>query len=1102
MITLNQLLLLLMIAGIESNPGPPRQNLNISHVNINSITAPGRLDELHSFVELNNIDILMLTETKLDKNVHPSLYELPNFHPPFLNNRTRHGGGTATYIRTNISANRVTDLELDGEEWTWAIIKLNDSTILTCCLYLPPNLNADRLSDFLDRFTDSVTAAQSFSPTSILVLGDMNAGNIFLENQHTMHSGITSFDIKLKDTIETLNMTQLIREPTRINNNTANLRDLAITNNVHMIKEHGTLSAFSTIDHFPIYITLDISPSPTPLKSITVWDYARSDVNKLTQILINTDWDQILKEDIDTATQQFTNTILNAASEAIPTKTIHIRARDKPWMTNSLKQNIRKRDRLFKQAKRRQTTESWDEWRHQRNYVTSLNRHLRNRHIERETGNLLEHKHDPFNYHKTLRKIIGQQKQKSIPPLETTDGEMLTEESQKANLLNDYFASQTELTETPTLPDTVPSGGSVSTLNHIQVTEQEVLKLLNSLDIHKSTGPDLLPTKILKMTAILIYQPLTALLNKSLSNAKFPSSWKTANITPVFKNKGSASKPQNYRPISILCCMSKILEKIVFTRIYEHLTTNHLLSDKQSGYRPHHSTQMQLLHMTHDLYRALDQKQDFTTIYLDITKYFDKIWHAGLLYKCQKEFYITGTLLDWIKSYLADRRHKVKIDGVFSSMRTINAGCPQGSILGPLLAILYLNGLADKTENTSLFYADDISLYSSYFTQSMTSAQASLQRDLNLIESYGKQWAITFSATKTISQTFSNNHQHLSPSLTFAGREISSVDSHKHLGLHLSKDLRFHDHANEIIRKANIALSPLYPVASKLPRQVLENIYKTYIRPYFDYCDVVYDGHLTNYDERRLETLQNRAARLVTGTLFRTSTDKLRLELGWDRLIRRREIHKLTIFWQLKDNRTPIPDYIRHTLPQERLADTNRTLRNSTTTTLPGNRTTRFQKSFIPDTIRKWNKLPLSIRSQPSLKKFKSSLLKILGAKRPPKYYSLGSKQGNALHTQLRLGMSKLNSHLYQIQQTSSPHCSCGHKLESTLHFALHCPLYTQHRHNLFQDVSTELNTDFSRFTPTEQIETLLHGAHVSEASGRRVARLFQRYLLSTNRLT
>ena len=338
--------------------------------------------------------------------------------------------------------------------------------------------------------------------------------------------------------------------------------------------------------------------------------------------------------------------------------------------------------------------------------------------------------------------------------------------------------------------------------------------------------------------------------------------------------------------------------------------------------------------------------------------------------------------------------------------------------------------------------------------------------------------------------------------MTFAGQEIPLVESHIHLGLNISNDLRFHDHVNRIIRKVNIALSPLYPVASKLPRRVLENIYKTYIRPYFDYCDVVYDGQLTNYDERRLETLQNRAARLVTGTLYRTSTDKLRLELGWDRLRTRREIHKLTLFWQLQDRHHPIPDYFKDDLPQARENDTNIVLRNSADMTLPNSRTVRFRKSFIPDTIRKWNGLPISIRLQPSLKAFKTCILKLLGAKRPPKYYSFGSKLGNTLHTQLRLGMTNLNSHLFQIQKVPNPCCACGYRTENTLHFTLNCPLYAQHRHTLFQDISSELGLDFSQFSPTKQLETLLHGAHVSDASSPGVARLFQKYLISTNRLT
>ena len=177
------------------------------------------------------------------------------------------------------------------------------------------------------------------------------------------------------------------------------------------------------------------------------------------------------------------------------------------------------------------------------------------------------------------------------------------------------------------------------------------------------------------------------------------------------------------------------------------------------------------------------------------------------------------------------------------------------------------------------------------------------------------------------------------------------------------------------------------------------------------------------------------------------------------------------------------------------------TLRNSTARTLPDNRTTLFQKSFIPDTTRKWNKLPSSIRSQPSLKKFKSEIVTLFGVECSPDYFSFGSKVGNALHTQLRLGMSNLNAHLFQIQKATHPHCPCGHQTESTLHFTLHCPLFMHHRHNLFQNISLELNVNFSHLTATRQLEILLYGAHISTASGRGVARLFQKYILDTDRL-
>ena len=279
--------------------------------------------------------------------------------------------------------------------------------------------------------------------------------------------------------------------------------------------------------------------------------------------------------------------------------------------------------------------------------------------------------------------------------------------------------------------------------------------------------------------------------------------------------------------------------------IYSHLTEHSLLTEKQSGYRKHHSTEQQLLYLTHNLYKSLDQGRDFTAIYLDISKYFDKIWHKGLLYKSKNDFGLSGKLFEWLASYLADRKHRVRINDTFSAYQTINAGCPQGSVLGPLLALIYLDGLSNRTQNDVLFFADDTSLYASHTTTDLRTTELSLQRDLDEIHKYGREWAITFNTTKTIQQTFSHKREHQKPKLTFGGDAIPIQDNHKHLGMTFSIDLRFHQHINEICHKVNKTIGPLYPISQYLPRPILDQIYKTYVRPHFDYCDTIFDGHIT-----------------------------------------------------------------------------------------------------------------------------------------------------------------------------------------------------------------------------------------------------------------
>ena len=1098
---------LLLMAGIERNPGPStKQHITLSHININSITATNKLQELEQFISTNSIDILALTETKLDDTVHPSLYSLSHFHPPLTRHRTRRGGGTALYARSTLPLIRLNDLELEGEEWIWAMVRTKNCSIIFCVTYLPPDLPNAKQQDFIDRLTEGVTLAQAYNPTCIFLTGDFNTGNIYLPSQTVnRNSGTTPFDYRLEDTAQTLDLKQLITSPTRIDENVHNLRDLIFVNNTAIIQESGTLSPFLSLDHFPIYVKFEFQSNPLNKPQYKeIFDFKNMDIDRLTNILMQTDWHAVLDNDVDEAVRQFTAALTEAAKMAIPIKRIPTGRDDKPWITSELMREIRKRDRLFRHAKRKQTESDWRRWRVQRNIVTNINKKLRDRHFKNKVEVLLRHKHSPHKYHLILKSMIGQNRDKVTPPLIGRDGTLLADDKHKAEFLNEHFAKQSRLdiddSRNPMNDATLPTH-TLQTINRMFATEREVLALLNSLNPNESCGPDKLPSRLLSLTAILIYEPLTKLFNLSLSQGIYPSKWKEAVVQPIFKNKGSSSDVNNYRPISLLPSLSKIFEKIVFDRVYKHITTHSLLTERQSGYRPGHNTQMQLVHLTHSLYESLDRGMDYTVIYLDISKYFDKIWHKGLLKKCEIEFGISGTLLKWLGSYLDCRTQRVRVNNALSSTKTLNAGCPQGSVLGPLLAILYLNKLADTTNNDILLFADDTSLHKSHVENNPRATQNLLQADLDAIYNYGNQWAITFNAAKTIQQTFSFRTEaavQTTPHLTFGGLPIPVATAHKHLGLTFSSDLKFHCHINEVIKRVNRAVSPLYPIAKYLSRQTLIQIYTTYISPIFDYCDVIYDGLITLHDSYRLEKTQNRIARLITGTPLRTSTDKLRRDLGWTSLSDRRKLHKLSLYHKLGHD-TRIPQYITATLPNTRANDTGRTLRNSTQHTLPYNRTSSFQRSFIPATTRLWNNLPKQTRVLPH-GRFKRAVLRQLGPSRPPKYFNLRTKFGNILYTKLRVGISDLNSHLFQIQKSATTSCACGHNQENTQHFVLQCPKYQNLRHTLFQNLSGILQINFTNISRSRQLDILLHGAGLAEGTDGAVGRFFQKFLIHSGR--
>ena len=275
---------------------------------------------------------------------------------------------------------------------------------------------------------------------------------------------------------------------------------------------------------------------------------------------------------------------------------------------------------------------------------------------------------------------------------------------------------------------------------------------IQNLDISKACGYDNISNRVLKLCADGIYKPLTRrLINLSFSTGQYPTGWKLANVIPLYKKDDRLSK-SNYRPISLLPSISKICEKVAFMDLYKFLDNTGFFYRFQSGFRPGDSTVMQLIYITDKIFtKALEMGHEVRAVFLDISKAFDKVWHQGLIAKLES-LGVRGNLLDWFISYLSGRTQQVTIDGVSSSWRRITAGVPQGSVLGPLLFLVYINDIVDQISSDCFLFTDDSLLLDE--VTSPTQSAVKLNSDLASISIWAQNWLVTMNVQKTKSMFF------------------------------------------------------------------------------------------------------------------------------------------------------------------------------------------------------------------------------------------------------------------------------------------------------------------------------------------------------------
>ena len=493
-----------------------------------------------------------------------------------------------------------------------------------------------------------------------------------------------------------------------------------------------------------------------------------------------------------------------------------------------------------------------------------------------------------------------------------------------------------------------------------------------------------------------------------------------------------------------------MFERLVFKHLFNHLRDNNILTPLQSGFIPGDSTVNQLTFLYNTFCRALDEGKEIRVVFCDIKKAFDRVWHAGLLHKLHA-CGISGTLLDWFKDYLSQRRQRVVLPEVFSDWAYTHAGVPQDSVLGPLLFLIYINDIVNDIGSNIRLFADDTSLYI-VVTDPDTSAEL-LTSDLVKTEDWAEKWLVTFQPPKTNSLVISRKvNKPAHPPLFMQNQQIKEVDSHKHLGLYFSNDGTWHHQIQYIKDKAWTRINTLRKLKFKLDRKSLEIIYTAFIRPILEYGDVVWDN-CAQYEKDELEKIQHEAARIATGTTRLISINNLYNEIKWDSLQKRRNDHKLSLFFKIKNNLTPT--YLSSLVP-ESVGQTSRyNLRNSNDLLTINARTSLYSNSFLPSTVRDWNNLTREARQVDSLNMFKQFLNR--DREKVPKYFYGGSRRGQLLHTRLRTNCSSLSNDLFLKNITESPLCQCG-RIENAYHFFFDCPLYARQRIELFTSLSQHHN--------------------------------------------
>ena len=861
---------------------PATQTDDVSVLNcmfFNSRSVKNKLSELHYILYSSNFDIICVVESWLTNYITDAMLDPQCVYDIFRHDRPSHAGGVVAFVLKCLHADVITlpdkyrNLECVVFDLCGRLCKLRLFVIYRA----GTGGNSPANTRHMQRITECLMHYCSGSVASV-VIGDLNCELIDWSRSSVPFNSLQSLFLNC---ILNLGFTQYIRTPTRGNN----ILDILLSNSPQLISDAKVCENISpSCDHLSITFKINLvidrlskAVENNMSHTTTVPDWLRADWNSFFMFLEDFDWCVPFSNcaTADDAYNIFT-TVINSLVEAnVPKKNLKYSAselvRKHPKYIIKL---MNKKAAVWKkiQSAKSNNNRSVPALTLIYKKLSSECRIKLNLHRKSIDNKILSSNNPNCFYKYVNSKTV---RKSTIGSLKDQRGTVVTDDRVKADLFNSHFAS-IFTNDNGILPLCTKFVPITNTLENITFSSNQILKLLVTQSSKMSAGPDGLPPILFRKLAHCLSSPLCILFQKLFDLGELPSVWKLATVIPIFK-KGSTANIENYRPISLTCVASKLYESILKSNIGSYLEKNQILNVAQHGFLPRNSATTNLLGSLHDWTKSYDNKKCTEVIYVDFAKAFDTVSHAKLLYKLST-FGITGSIFLSIRSFLSDRKQRVRIGNYLSDLELVISGVPQGTVLGPMLFLLFIDDLIEALSPYAKVkaFADDLKMY---ITLNTVTDYTELQRSLDILYEWSSKWQMNLAINKCYHTKFGPRYEPIQngpkSNLLINGLKLDYVSQVKDLGILFDCNLSFTPHINTIVAKAKQKVFLLFRCFKSNDINYLLRGYKSYVLPILDYCSSIWSPSKIS-DILAIESVQRTFTKRLSGLCTLPYSDRLK----------------------------------------------------------------------------------------------------------------------------------------------------------------------------------------------------------------------------------